>query len=154
MASASANLLEYQGCYLTKLIDGHPPTLSNDPERNLTTIDIAISSVFTDLNQEPLEHFLVSLYTGGEGNWAYYHPFVSFTGLGAWSIQDNSIVYTIDEDLLLWSYQRSLIVDHQLSFKMTRVSSTIIEGAFSFRSDSRNMSGQRTFQIEKTRCLF
>jgi hypothetical protein len=152
--NATASLELYQGCYLTKLIDGKVPTLSNDPQRNLSTISIAQSSVFTDLNQEPQDHFLVSLYTGGDGNWAYYHPFVAFINLGQWTIAEQSIIYNIDQDLLLWSYQRASKVDHQLSFRMERITDRLIEGAFYFRSESRNMSGQRSFLLEKTSCQF
>jgi len=151
-SNAPASLEFYQGCYITKLIDGKTPTQSNDPHRNFSTISIAQSSVFTDLNQEPQDHFLVSLYTGGDGNWAYYHPFVAFVNLGQWTLADQSIIYTIDQDLLLWSYQRASKVDHQLSFRMERISDHLIEGTFYFRSEIRNMSGQRSFLLEKTSC--
>jgi hypothetical protein len=152
--SSLADLRDYQGCYLTRLIDGRPPTLSSDPYRNLSTVTIAESSVFTDLDQAPLEHFLVTLYTGGDGNWAYYHPFVAFLGLGQWSIREDSLTYNIDEDILLWSYQRSSVVDHQLAFKMEIISSSLISGTFVFRSESRNMTGERSFLIEKTDCQY
>jgi hypothetical protein len=142
-----------EGCYETKLIDGRIPRYSYEWERNLSRIEIAPSSSFTTIEQGPLTHALIVLFTDANGMWTSYHPFVSFLETGAWSSYDTKLVYAVDQDLLLWdSWGRSKLVDHQVALQLEALPSGELKGHTVFTSVKRGISGERQFLLSKTFC--
>lgn len=149
----SAQAIEdLEGCYETILIDGKTPDYSSDWERNFSRIEIGLSSTFLTLNRGPLTHFLLVLFTGAQGNWTNYHPFVAFTNLGSWQRDSAGLTYQNDHEILMWEWGLTERVDHQVEITLNTHENGMIEGEASFFSQSRGMSGRRSFLLKESFC--
>ena len=151
-----AQALDFQeivGCYETKLIDQKVPQYSDRYLRTLSSIESDISPSFSALDQSSLNHVIISLYTGSNGPWDSYHPFVLFPALGVTQSTPDSLSYRMDQDLLLWQNYRQVKVDHFIELNLKKLNEEEIEGSVSFASKHRMMSGQREFRLKRILCF-
>lgn len=144
---------EIEGCYETLLIDHQIPYYGNRYEKTLTTIEHGISSSFTSITHQSLEHLVINLYTGSSGMWDSYHPFVLFPELGSAVFEDQSITYSMKEDLFFWQNYRPQKVDHSTSLSLKRINEDEVSGIVKFDSQVRGIKGYRQFRLKKVLCI-
>lgn len=147
------DLKEIEGCYETQLIDHQVPAYGDRYLRTLSTIERDISPSFSTLDNASLEHLIINLYTGSNGMWDSYHPFVLFPEKGIIQNGDDNLTYSLNEDFLLWNNFRQEKVDHSIELKIKRLSDDIIEGEVRYVSRHRNMSGFRHFKLKRILCF-
>lgn len=139
------------GCYETVELDGEPVAMGSDFERSLTKIETGISSVFEDLDYNPLQHVLIVLFTGAHGPWYGYHSFVALPQLGEIIRSESALNYSVDEDLYFVNWGRRTKVDHNLQIDLEVIGDKLV-GHAKFQSLQRSMDGERTFTLKKVAC--
>lgn len=151
--SQAKALKDYAGCYKTIKINGQAPSSGNAPvKKTLSTIETGESQFFRTLDREKLNHVVISLYLGSQGNWHSYHPFVLFPKMGTTQVGQGVLTHQMNEDLFFYDNYRETRVDHRIDFKVERLENQTIKGYVSYHSSSRDMRGKKTFLLEKTSC--
>ena len=125
--------------------------MGSEYERSLTEVTNGISSVFENLDGFPLKHILFVLFTGASGPWYDYHSFVIFPEHGTLESTQDRLSYKLDEDFLINDYGRRTKVDHYLNVEIERNGGYLI-GTAQYESNIRQMSGERSFTLERAPC--
>lgn len=154
--SAQANTSDFDsfiGCYETRKIDGKFPSFGDDYASTLSSIEKGESPFFRSLERERLDHVIINLYLGSSGPWNTYHPFVLFPKLGTSSLKDGILLYQMSDDLLFYDNFNPSRVDHHIDLEIKRLDNDHLKGRVSFRSNSRELQGERTFELRPVGCL-
>lgn len=150
--SHAQGLKDYVGCYKTLKIDGQTPNYGTPPEQTLSSIETGENPYFRTLERKRLNHVIVNLYLGSRGDWHSYHPFVLFPEVGTTQIGQGVLTHHMSDDLIFYDNYRPIRVDHNVDLKIERINGKKISGFVSYRSNSRDIQGKRSFLLEKTSC--
>lgn len=138
------------GFYDVISIDDQRISKGPDLLRNLTEIDLRMSSFFHDLNEEPLDTYIINLFVGFERGLYHYHPFVFFKDLGEIHLLDDGFEYRVDQKVMVRKNWFELEeADHFLYLKVQEKDEYTVVGEIHFQSKSRNMYGKRRFELRR-----
>lgn len=144
------------GCYETIEYNGQAPSYGPDFERNLSTYeDFSFSRTYKNIQTRQIEAINVFNFFIGVRDEVYYSysPIVFFKELGDYQWSENSMRYTVDEDLFMFRSQKQIYekVDHRLSFEIEKVDDFYV-GSVSLKSYIRNIDRVFSFKLKKVTC--
>lgn len=151
---AYANLFvldDLQGRFATIIIDGKPISEGPDTERSQTVGEFNQSSVFYDLNRQPLNTLQFVLFTGYDPSgmgWYGHHSFIVFHEQGKLVESEGKLTFEFEGNVLYLDNYRFREIDFSTTIKATKHEDFYYID-LKHKSKTRGLNYHRTAVIKK-----
>ena len=142
------------GCYETVEINGERVEPGPDARTSQSSIFSVESEAYYDLeSRRPLTTKVISIFKKFNGTWYTISNALMFEGLGEMEVDENSLKYTFENDVLYRNSNYSLVkTDFQIFIKLFK-ENDLVKGSIRYASYRRGQDLDMNIVLKKAACL-